>query len=177
MINIILCIGGRLGWAAISDVIGRRKTFYIFTFLSAPLYFSLPYYITTVVEQGSALPLYAFIGSTVACISFMGGTYAILPAYEADIYGPKYVGPTHGVMMAYSALAALVGPNMLLRLRKISEQQAFDDLLSKISPDTFLSSFNATIDHAPDMFANKTLTLAKLLAICPEGTLDPTPHL
>lgn len=170
-------LGGRLGWAAVSDVIGRRKTFYIFTLLSAPLYFSLPYYISSVVEQGSTLPLYAFIGSTVACISFMGGTYAILPAYEADIYGPKHVGPTHGVMMAYSALAALVGPNMLLKLRQISEKQAFDNLLEKVSPDTFLSAFNTSIDHAHDMFANKTLTIAKLLTVCPEGTLDPTPHL
>lgn len=107
----------------------------------------------------------------------MGGTYAILPAYEADIYGPKHVGPTHGVMMAYSALAALVGPNLLLKLRKLSEQRAFDDLLTKVSPDTFHSAFHTSIDHANDMFANKTLTIAKLLTVCPEGTLDPTPYL
>jgi MFS family permease len=124
--------GGRLGWATVSDYIGRRPTFYLFTFMSAPLYFSLPYFISSVVEHGSALPLYAFIGSTVACISFMGGTYAILPPYEADLYGAKNVGSIHGVMMAYSALAALVGPNMLLKLRKLSEQQAFDDLLTKV---------------------------------------------
>lgn len=101
--------------------------------MSAPLYFSLPYFISAVVEQGSVLPLYAFIGSTVACISFMGGTYAILPPYEADLYGAKNVGSIHGVMMAYSALAALVGPNLLLKLRKLSEQKAFDDLLTKVS--------------------------------------------
>lgn len=110
--------------------------------MSAPLYFSLPYFISSVVEQSSALPLYAFIGSTVACISFMGGTYAILPPYEADIYGAKNVGSIHGVMMAYSALAALIGPNLLLKLRKLSEQKAFDDLLSKVVLlcHTFLNS-------------------------------------
>lgn len=92
----------------------------------------MPYHITSVVEQGSTLPLFAFIGSTVACISFMGGTYAILPAYESDLYGSKNIGPTHGVMMIYSASAALLGPSMLLYLRKLSETNAFNDLLTKV---------------------------------------------
>ena len=37
-----------------------------------------------------------FCASTVAVISILGGTFAVLPAYEADLYGPKYVGPIHG---------------------------------------------------------------------------------
>lgn len=92
----------------------------------------MPYFISTVVEQGSVLPLYAFIGSSVVCISIMGGCYAIVPPYEADLYGAKNVGPIHGAMMTYSALAALVGPNMLLKLRKLSEENAFNELLAKV---------------------------------------------
>ena len=34
----------------------------------------------------------------------LGGTFACLPAYEADLFGNKYVGPTHGRM-----LLAIVG--------------------------------------------------------------------
>jgi hypothetical protein len=103
----------------------------------------MPYLISTVVEQGSPLPLYAFIGSSVACISFMGGCYAIMPPYEADVYGAKNVGAIHGAMMAYSALAALVGPNLLLKLRKISEENAFNDLLAKVTaPPLSLSSLS-----------------------------------
>jgi MFS family permease len=128
-------LGGRLGWAAISDYMGRKKMFYMFTFSSVPLYLAMPSLINAVVEQGSSVPLYLFIGSTVACISFMGGTYAILPAYEADLFGSKNVGPTHGVMMAYSAVAALAGPNLLVQLRRMSEKTAFDDLLSKVDGD------------------------------------------
>jgi MFS family permease len=147
IIILLLLTGGRLGWAAVSDYIGRRPTFFIFTLLSAPLYFSMPYFISSVVEHGSVLPLYAFIGSAVTCISFMGGTYAILPPYEADIYGAKNVGSIHGVMMAYSALAALVGPNLLLQLRKLSEQNAFNDLLSKVAPSPLPSSTVVTPDN------------------------------
>lgn len=35
----------------------------------------------------SAVPLGMFVGSTVVAITFMGGVYAILPAYEADLFG------------------------------------------------------------------------------------------
>lgn len=35
----------------------------------------------------SAVPLGVFVGSTLVAITFMGGVYAILPAYEADLFG------------------------------------------------------------------------------------------
>lgn len=35
----------------------------------------------------SAVPLSMFIGSTFLAITFMGGVYAVLPAYEADLFG------------------------------------------------------------------------------------------
>jgi hypothetical protein len=100
---------GRLAWAGVSDVIGRRKTFYIFTLGSVPLYLALPSIVDAVVSSGSVVPLYGFIASTAAAISIMGGTFAILPAYEADLFGTKYVGPTHGRMLLFSSMAALAG--------------------------------------------------------------------
>ena len=35
----------------------------------------------------SVVPLGMFIGSTFLAITFMGGVYAVLPAYEADLFG------------------------------------------------------------------------------------------
>ena len=104
-------LGGRLGWGAVSDRLGRRNTFWIFTLGSIPLYgsaaptqrnvafpltlpvpalhadappryLSMPHLVAQVTETGGALPLYGFVGSTVLAVSFMGGMYAILPAYE-----------------------------------------------------------------------------------------------
>ena len=94
---LIFSAGGRLGWAAVSDVIGRRKTFLLFTFGSIPLYASLPHIIDSVVTTSSTPPLFAFIGCTVGAISVMGGTYSILPAYQADLFGAKNVGAIHGM--------------------------------------------------------------------------------
>ena len=42
-------------------------------------------------------------------VSMMGGVYAILPAYEADLFGTKFVGAIHGRMLLFSSAAALAG--------------------------------------------------------------------
>jgi MFS family permease len=133
-------LGGRLGWAAISDAIGRRKTFMIFTLGSIPVYFSLPYLVEGVVSTGSALPLYLFCAGTAAAVSGMGGCYALLPAYEADLFGSKSIAAIHGRMLLGTTAAALTGPYMLLKLREIAEKTAIDDLLSKVSifPESFV---------------------------------------
>lgn len=106
--------------------------FFMFTLASIPLYLSVPYFVDSAITGAAALPVYAFIGSTVGAISIMGGTYAILPAYEADLFGAKNIGATHGVMMIYSAAAALLGPAMLLQLRQFSETSAIKDLMTKV---------------------------------------------
>jgi hypothetical protein len=98
-----------LVWAAVSDAIGRKKTFYIFTLGSVPLYLFLPNMVESVVASGSAVPLYAYCASTAVAISMMGGVYAILPAYEADLFGTKFAGAVHGRMLLFSSAAALTG--------------------------------------------------------------------
>lgn len=170
-------LGGRLGWAAVSDYIGRRNTFFIFTLGSVPIYFATPHIIDMVITSGSATPLYLFCGSTALAISMMGGVYACLPSYEADLFGTKYVGPIHGRMLLWSSAAALAGPAMLLNLRSISEKAAIQDLLTKVSPEKFQATFGAPMEQAQDLLASKILSIGKLLALAPPGTLDPTPHL
>jgi len=103
------CLGGRLGWAAISDVIGRRGVFTIFTVGSIPLYLFLPTLVENVVSTGSSLPLYGFCISAALAVSAMGGVFAILPAYEADLFGTQFVGAIHGRMLLFSSAAALAG--------------------------------------------------------------------
>ena len=98
-----------MGWAALSDIVGRRNTFFAFTAGSVPIYLALPSIIDNVVATGSTFPLYVFCASSVAAISIMGGVYATLPAYEADLFGAKYVGAIHGRMILYSSAAALTG--------------------------------------------------------------------
>lgn len=170
-------LGGRLGWAAVSDAIGRRSTFMIFTIGSVPLYFAVPSIVDMVVTTGDTIPLYGYIGATALAVSVMGGAFAVLPAYEADLFGTKNVGPIHGRMLLFTSMSALSGPSGLLYLRSLSEKAAVDKLLTTVSPEKFQATFGATMEQVDQLLAAKTLSIAKLMTIVPPGTIDPTPHL
>ena len=62
-------LGGRLGWGALSDKIGRRNTFWLFTLGSIPLYLAMPYLVEEVTTTGAALPLCV---SAVCCLLSAG---------------------------------------------------------------------------------------------------------
>lgn len=47
-------------------------------------------FVCFVFPRQSAIPLGMFIGSTFLAITFMGGVYAVLPAYEADLFGELF---------------------------------------------------------------------------------------
>ncbi len=136
-------LGGRIGWAAISDAIGRRNTFNMFTTGSLLLYLGIPFIVHQVVDTGSSLMLYGFIGATATAISFMGGTFSILPAYESDLFGSKYVGPIHGRMLLFSTASALAGPSIILKLTSTAESNAIQGLLTKVG-----HSFNNEMTRA-----------------------------
>ena len=170
-------LGGRLGWSAFSDKFGRRSTFHLIALGSLPLYFSVPFLVDSVVSTQSALPLYIFCGSTALAISLYGGAYAALPAYEADIFGSKYVGAIHGRFLLASSAASLAGPMILLTLRKHAENNAIVDLLSKCDPSSFKERFGENIDECQALIDAKTVTINKLMEIMPIATADPTPYL
>lgn len=103
------------------------------------------------ISTGSSLPLYGFCAATALGVSAMGAAFALLPAYEADLFGAKYITAVHGRMLLYSSTAGVVGlyptyltcptqthelstvgPAMLLTLRSWSEAAAIKDLLAKV---------------------------------------------
>jgi len=168
---------GRIAWAVLSDKIGRRKTFLIFTFGSIPLYLILPSLVSAVIGHSSLACLYGFIGCSVLSISIMGGCYSLMPAYEADLFGTKYVGPIHGRFLLATCASALAGPSMILALRHRSEMIAIRGLLEKISPEKFQEIFGVDMIHAAELIQAKTITINKLMKMVPEGVQDPSPFI
>lgn len=49
-------LGGRIGWAAFSDKVGRKLTFNMFCLGSIPLYLAVPYTVQQVVGTGVRIP-------------------------------------------------------------------------------------------------------------------------
>jgi nitrate/nitrite transporter NarK len=100
---------GRMAWGALSDKIGRKETFTIFTLACIPAYFSVPHLVDSVVTSGETIPLYLFCGATMLAVSGMGAAFAILPAYEAELFGTKHVSAVHGRMLMFSSTAGALG--------------------------------------------------------------------
>ncbi len=44
--------------------------------------------------------------------------------FQADLYGPKYVGAIHGRFLLAATVSTIVGPGLLLTLRKMAEADA-----------------------------------------------------
>ena len=172
---------GRLTWGTASDKLGRKNTYSIFA-LGLPVMACTPYLITTSMESSalgdpSVVPLGLFVGGSVLAIVNYGGIFTVLPAYIADMYGSKYSNAIHGSALTAWSAASVAGPMGLAVLRTKAETEAIDELMVGIDADKFETHFGAGLDQAPALIESKTITINRLLEICGEGVLDPTPHL
>ena len=167
---------GRFLWSSVSDITGRKNTYFLFG-LSVPVLCLLPHVTQMVVSEPGWLPLSVFYGSTMLTVSFYGGVFSVLPAYISDIFGQKHVGAIHGRLLTAWSAAALIGPNLLTNLREQSYEQSVIDLASKVDSSLFQHTFGAPISELSTLMASKTVTIPLLMQIVPQGTLDPTPTL
>lgn len=138
---------------------------------------SLPYLITLVNANPSVFLVNCFIASSVAMVSIMGGVYAVLPAYESDIFGSKYVASNHGRMLLASTLAAFAGPQIILKSHKYASDSAIRELVKKADPEAFFHKFGQDVDKLEELIKNKSVSIQKVLDILPSDTIDPTPFL
>ena len=104
-------IGGRFFWASLSDVIGRKATYFTFFALGILLYASAPW----AAHAGSKALFVLFL-----CIilSMYGGGFATIPAYLADIFGTQFVGAIHGRLLTAWSTAGIIGPVVVSYIRE-----------------------------------------------------------
>lgn len=91
---------GRIGWASLSDYIGRPNTYTAFFALQMVIFFFLP--------QVSIQWL--FMGMLIVVYTCYGGGFASIPAYIGDLFGTKQLGAIHGYILTAWAAAGLAGP-------------------------------------------------------------------
>eukprot|EP01147_Barroeca_monosierra_P002537 gene2537-5457_t len=160
-----------------STYFSRKRTYAIFTGLSVPLYLSLPLYIQSSMTSPSILPLVGFYGTTMLLISLFGGAYSTTPAYEADVFGTKFVGATHGRMLTASAVGGLLGPTFATVLRDFSERSAIRDITAKVDASRFQQEFGCSPTEIDTLIQSKSITLSRVMSIAPSDIPDPTPLL
>jgi MFS family permease len=104
-------MGGRFFWASTSDLIGRKSTYMVFFALGAMLY-------TVVPHAGQIGSLSLFILCFLVIISMYGGGFATVPAYLKDMFGTRYVGAIHGMLITAWSAAGVFGPVLVNYIRE-----------------------------------------------------------
>lgn len=168
---------GRFFWASASDYLGRRNTYWIFFALGIALYLSIPYCARQVSVSPSIVWLVYFYAATMVIFTMYGGGFATIPAYLADVFGTRYVGGIHGRLLTAWSTAGVLGPWAITSLREYSLRNSVTELVAKIDPAMFERTFGAAPEQLDLLLQQKTVTLSKLMAIAPPGTVDPTSSL
>lgn len=104
-------MGGRFCWASISDYIGRRNTYFVFMLLGFALYCTVPY-------TGSVGSVVGFVICFLIIISMYGGGFSTVPAYLKDMFGTRYVGAIHGLLLTAWSMAGIFGPVLVNYIRQ-----------------------------------------------------------
>jgi len=104
-------MGGRFFWASTSDYIGRRNTYFIFMVLGFVLYCTVPH-------TGSIGSVVGFVICFLVIISMYGGGFSTVPAYLKDMFGTRYVGAIHGLLLTAWSMAGIFGPVLVNYIRE-----------------------------------------------------------
>lgn len=101
---------GRVFWAWVSDSLTRRVTFMLMYGLQAVLFWIFPS-----LHSVSVITFVTFI-----ILMCYGGGFGTLPAFTADYFGAKNVGPIYGLMLTAWGFASAFGPILVARMRQSS---------------------------------------------------------
>ena len=102
--------GGRFLWASLSDVIGRKMTYFCFFLLGMALYAVAP----TLAHMGS---IALFVAAFCIILTMYGGGFSTVPAYLADMFGTQFVGAIHGRLLTAWSTAGVLGPLVIGYIR------------------------------------------------------------
>jgi len=91
---------GRVFWAWVSDLITRRATFFVMFVIQVLVFWFLP--------SVTAVTLMAIVAFVV--LMCCGGGFGTMPAFAADYFGSKNVGPIYGLMLTDPHGPAAVAP-------------------------------------------------------------------
>jgi MFS family permease len=104
-------MGGRFFWASTSDYLGRKNAYFVFFALGMLLYALVP-------STGAIGSVTLFVAFYAVIFSMYGGGFATVPAYLRDMFGTRYVGAIHGLLLTAWSMAGIFGPALVNYIRE-----------------------------------------------------------
>ena len=99
---------GRVLWSWISDHTNRKAAFFAMYLIQSVLFWTF---------HNISSPTLLLASSFVILLCY-GGGFGITPAFAADYFGPRHVGPIYGLMLLPWAFPAAFGPLLFAYLRE-----------------------------------------------------------
>jgi MFS family permease len=94
-----------------SDFLGRKNTYFVFFVLGTALYAFVPY-------TGAVGSVPLFVMAYAIIFSMYGGGFSTVPAYLKDMFGTRYVGAIHGMLLTAWSMAGIFGPVLVNYIRQ-----------------------------------------------------------
>ncbi len=143
---------GRVFWAWTSDLITRRATFLVMFVSQILLFWFLPNIVT------------AWFLTIVTFMVLMcyGGGFGTMPAFTADYFGPKNVGPIYGLMLTAWGFASAFGPLLIAHMRETAG--SYRDALHVIAGVMAISALLPIVVRPPRTSATAGIALQKKFA-------------
>jgi OFA family oxalate/formate antiporter-like MFS transporter len=129
--------GGRIVWAAVSDYLGRMRTFAAILLLQGVCLILLPH--------ASNMVLFAVLAAVVYLC--YGGTFGTMPATAGDFFGVRNAGAIYGLMLIGWSLGGVIGP--LVAAALIGEEKAYTVAYTTIGIIALLSVALTFITKVP----------------------------
>lgn len=129
--------GGRIVWAAVSDYLGRMRTFAAILLLQGVCLILLPH--------ASNMVLFAVLAAVVYLC--YGGTFGTMPATAGDFFGVRNAGAIYGLMLIGWSLGGVIGP--LVASALIGEEKAYTVAYTTIGIIALLSVALTFITKVP----------------------------
>jgi OFA family oxalate/formate antiporter-like MFS transporter len=140
---------GRVFWAWVSDMITRKATFFVMFLLQVLLFWFLPSLTTA-----GALTVVTFI-----ILLCYGGGFGTMPAFAADYFGAKNVGPIYGLMLTAWGFASAFGPLLIAYLRQANG--TYRGALHIIAGVMLVSAVLPVLVHPPQSAATPPMQKSK----------------
>jgi MFS family permease len=98
---------GRFFWGAVSDRLGRNTAYILIYAVQVAVFLGLA-------SLGSIGPVLAAFAVILACY---GGGFGVMPSFNADFFGTKYMGANYGLIITAWGFAGLAGPLLVARVK------------------------------------------------------------
>jgi MFS transporter, OFA family, oxalate/formate antiporter len=100
---VAVCNGlGRFFWGAVSDRLGRNMTYTVMYLIQAVIFFLL----ARTHSFGAVAAEFAVI------LLCYGGGFGVMPSFNADYFGTKFLGQNYGMILTAWGVAGIVGPTI-----------------------------------------------------------------